>query len=252
MVRPTSDGDFSTYTLKLVDTSNPAQPPPGFDVLLSQTPFGFKVECPQNFDCNPAKVCPPEPLQEPVVDYLSKDFDSFNTLMLNRLSLINPNWQERHPADMGVALVELLAYVGDQLSYYQDGVATEAYLGTARRRVSIRRHARLLDYFMHDGCNARAWVTMEVDGSRDGLLVPAGTGLLTGGEGDSTVVTGGLDQALGGSHGLRDHDGRDAVQRAERHPVLHVAGDGLLPAARGDLGDPEERPQRARHSRFSP
>ena len=35
---------------------------------------------------------------------------------------------------------------GDQLTYYQDAVATEAYLGTARRRVSVRRHARLLDY----------------------------------------------------------------------------------------------------------
>ena len=44
-------------------------------------------------------------------------------------------------------LVEALAYTADQLSYQQDAVATEAYLGTARRRVSIRRHARLMDYF---------------------------------------------------------------------------------------------------------
>ena len=41
--------------------------------------------------------------------------------------------------DRGFTLVELLAYAGDQLSYYQDAVATEAYLGTARRRVSARR-----------------------------------------------------------------------------------------------------------------
>ena len=66
-----------------------------------------------------------------------------------------PDWRERNPADLGVALVELLAYVGDHLSYRQDAVATEAYLGTARRRVSVRRHARLVDYRMHDGCNAR-------------------------------------------------------------------------------------------------
>src|SRR2546427_6685807 len=46
---------------------------------------------------------------------------------------------------------ELLAYVGDYLSYQQDAVATEAYLGTARRRVSVRRHARLVDYLVHDG-----------------------------------------------------------------------------------------------------
>ena len=43
--------------------------------------------------------------------------------------------------DVGVMLVDLLAYVGDQLSYYQDAVATEAYLGTARQR-HLRAPAR--------------------------------------------------------------------------------------------------------------
>src|SRR5205823_4965690 len=51
---------------------------------------------------------------------------------------------------------------GDYLSYYQDAVATEAYMGTARRRVSMRRHLRLIDYRLHEGCNARAWVTVQV------------------------------------------------------------------------------------------
>jgi hypothetical protein len=63
--------------------------------------------------------------------------------------------------DIGIALVELLAYVGDYLSYYQDSVATEAYLDTARQRISVRRHSRLVDYFMHEGCNARAWLCVE-------------------------------------------------------------------------------------------
>ena len=60
-------------------------------------------------------------------------------------------------------LVEVLAYTGDYLSYYQDAVATEAYLDTARQRISVRRHARLVDYILHEGCNARAWVCVEVD-----------------------------------------------------------------------------------------
>jgi hypothetical protein len=50
-------------------------------------------------------------------------------------------------------------------------VATEAYLGTARKRVSIRRHARLLDYPVHDGCNARAWVQIQVKTGGDGILI---------------------------------------------------------------------------------
>ena len=68
----------------------------------------------------------------------------------------------RHVPDLGIALVELFAYVGDYLSYFQDAVATEAYLATARLRPSVRRHARLIDYAMHEGCNARAWVVVTI------------------------------------------------------------------------------------------
>src|SRR5262249_41556561 len=98
-------------------------------------------------------------------------------LLLDRMTLLMPQWQERHAADLGVALVELLAYVGDYLSYQQDAVATEAYLGTARRRVSVRRHARLVDYAMNEGCNARAWGQVQV--SADAGLLPKGMRLFT-------------------------------------------------------------------------
>lgn len=177
-------GDFSTYTLRLVTSPTDPAAPDGFDPQLAAVDFSFKVDCPSDFDCAPAPVCPPEVLLEPEIDYLAKDYESFRRLMLDRLSVLVPDWQERSPADQQVALIELLAYVGDHLSYYQDAVATEAYLGTARKRASIRRHARLLDYFMHDGCNARTWVTFEVEpnSSADGKLLKAGEHpLLAGG-----------------------------------------------------------------------
>ena len=63
---------------------------------------------------------------------------------------------------LGVTLVELLAFAADTLSYRQDVVANEAYLNTARQRVSVRRHARLVDYYLHEGCNARAFVHFKV------------------------------------------------------------------------------------------
>lgn len=178
-------GDFSTYTLRLVESSSVTKPPPGFDLQLSEIKFSFKVECPNDFDCKPEEVCPPEKLEEPQIDYMAKDYESFRRLMLDRLSVIMPDWKERNPADMQVALVELLAYVGDHLSYYQDAVATEAYLGTAHQRDSIRRHARLLDYPMHDGCNARVWVALEVEAAANDQVLPGpseqkpGTLLLT-------------------------------------------------------------------------
>src|SRR6185295_756298 len=83
-------------------------------------------------------------------------------------------WTERHEADLGIALIELLAYAGDELSYYQDAVANEAYLETARQRISVRRHAKLIDYRMHDGASARAFVHLTMDVNTTGFL-PAGS-----------------------------------------------------------------------------
>lgn len=184
-------GDFSTYTLHLVSGTEKETPPDKFDPQLAVLDFSFKVDCPSDFDCQPDDECPPDKLPAPLIDYMAKDYSSFRRLMLDRMATIMPDWKERNPADLGLALVETVAYAADQLSYYQDAVATEAYLGTARQRISVRRHARLLDYAMHDGCNARAWVCFEVEqgGSADGLALEAGQMLLTRGLKDTPTIT---------------------------------------------------------------
>jgi hypothetical protein len=158
VVRVAAPGDFSTYTLRLVQDPKHGDPPVGFDPILSAVDFSFKVACPSDFDCRPARACPTAALPQPEINYLAKDYASFRQLMFDRMAQLLPEWRERNAADLGVALVELLAYVGDYLSYQQDAVATESYIGTARRRASVRRHARLVDYLMHDGSNARAWL----------------------------------------------------------------------------------------------
>jgi hypothetical protein len=192
IIRPSDSGDFSTYTLCLVrgggaegvgTSENGKQlPPQNFDVILSKIDFSFKVGCPSDFDCLSEDICLPYSKREsPVIDYMAKDFASFRRLILDRLSAIMPHWRERNPADMGMMLVELLSYVGDHLSYYQDAVATEAYLGTQRSKISVRRNVRLLDYFMHEGCNARCWVCFEVEQGIKGFELSNGTKLLTTG-----------------------------------------------------------------------
>ncbi len=180
VVRTDSQGDYSAYTLRLVGSSSTTVPPAGFDLQLSEVEFSFKVECPSDFDCAPGELCPPVRRADPEIDYQAKDYESFRRLLLDRLSVILPDWRERNPADPQVALVELLAYAGDHLSYFQDGVTTEAYLGTAHQRASVRRHARLLDYPMHGGSNARAWVALEVGSDADGKVLPGPSALKPG------------------------------------------------------------------------
>jgi hypothetical protein len=185
-------GDFSPYRLRLVSGTADDTPPDGIDPELAAVEFSFKVECEVDFDCKPRRLCLPLSAPSPEIDYLAKDYASFRRLMLDRMAVLMPQWREPNPSDLGIALVEALAYVADQLSYQQDAVATESYLGTARSRISVRRHARLMDYFISEGCNARTWVYLQVGADVIGTDVnpalPEGTRVLSRIPGQAPVV----------------------------------------------------------------
>lgn len=178
VIRTDAIGDYSAYQIQLVRAQDDPRPPRSFDPRLAEVEFSFKVECPSDFDCKAEQICPEAPRDIPDINYLSKDYASFRRLILDRLTHLVPDWRERSAADLGVTLAEMLAYMGDQLSYWQDAVATEAYLETARRRTSLRRHALLVDYHMHNGCNARVWIQLQVD-SESVTLSAAGTRFYT-------------------------------------------------------------------------
>ncbi|WP_128429732.1 putative baseplate assembly protein [Streptomyces cyaneus] len=149
-------GDDSTYRLRVLGR--------GFHGAHDRADFTFRRTARRPQDAPAPPRAPSRPA--PAIDYLAKDYASFRRLLLERLSLTLPQWTERHVPDLWVTLVELLAHVADRLSYQQDAVATEAYLDTARLRTSVRRHARLVGYPMHDGCAARTVVCVETAAPR--------------------------------------------------------------------------------------
>jgi len=146
----------------------------------------FRLDRESEFDPKPVERAEPPLHNEPDIDYLTRDYTGFRQLILNRASEFSSSWNEQNPADFGVALAELLAAEADRLSYFQDAVATEAYLGTARRRVSIARHARLIDYRMHEGSNARVWIHLQVERE---IHLKSGTPFLTYKEGLPVTVS---------------------------------------------------------------
>jgi Baseplate J-like protein len=190
-------GDFSTYTLTLVATPGVDDPPDGFDPQLSQVDFSFKAGCPTVGDCLPDNCCPPAAASPPDINYLAKDYEGFRQVMLDRMAVLTSDWNEAHVPDIGIALVEILAYVADHLSYQQDSIGTESYLGTARSRISLRRHAKLVDYRLDEGCNARTWVYFEIAdaAAQDGVCVPKGTQIFPRVPGLPCVVQSGSREA---------------------------------------------------------
>jgi hypothetical protein len=167
----TEAGDFSAYRLRIRDPASR-----GLDPLLAAAAVNFRAGCPSDLDCRVARDCPPPAGEVPALDHMARDFESFRRMLLDLARARNPAWQETHPAEPAVALVEALAAEGDRLAWMQDAVGTEATLETARLRISARRHARLVDYRLHEGRNAFAFVQLDVTGNG---VVPAGTRLLT-------------------------------------------------------------------------
>ena len=146
-------GDYSTYTLS-IDR-------PEFDPLFSRLPFKFRPGC-FNLNCAPSWDAPPAPPDEPAIDYLARDYDSFRHVLIAAMMQRVPDWQPTSEADLDQVLIDLVAADADELADYQDRVMNEAYFATARKRVSLARYARLMDYHIHEGNQASTWLAVKV------------------------------------------------------------------------------------------
>jgi len=72
------------------------------------------------------------------INYLSKDFDSIKQDLINFLQQNFPDeWQDFNEASGGMALLEMIAYVGDLMSFYIDRQANETFINRAVERKNI-------------------------------------------------------------------------------------------------------------------
>jgi hypothetical protein len=165
ILRTAPIGDYSTYILSVdPDGIDPALglAPVLIDPLFTELPFKFRPGCFTN-NCAPEWNAPPSPKPSPNIDYLAKDFDSFRHTMMAAMMQRVPGWQPTSEADLDQLLISLTSAVADELSDYQDRVLNEAYFVTCRSRVSLARHARLMDYHIHQGNQASSWIALELD-----------------------------------------------------------------------------------------
>ncbi len=185
-------GDYSTYTLTLVSSAIAAATL--FDPLFADIRFKFRPGCFNN-NCAPEWESGLPPFDEPAIDYQAKDYGSFRETMIAAMRARVPGWEPTSEADLDLVLAELFSVAADELSDYQDRVMNEAYPASARKRVSLARHARLMDYHVHQGSRASTWLALEIEhdvGQRSfelapGLTVSTGPGATTD-PGDAAIV----------------------------------------------------------------
>jgi hypothetical protein len=123
------------------------------------------------------------PSTKPAIDYTDKDFDSLRNAMLELAAYRVPEWTDRSPSDIGMLLVDLFAYVGDVVSYYQDRIASESFLDTAVERRSVMSLLRLIGYELAPPAASSAELTLTFRAASAGqptaVTIPTGAQFAT-------------------------------------------------------------------------
>ena len=99
---------------------------------------------------------------------------AYSTGDIITLSPPNPfaSWQAGTANDYQTMFVELWAYLADILTFYQERIANEAYLGTAALRDSLLRLVELIDYHPGPGAGASGLVAFTAANGTS-LTVPS-------------------------------------------------------------------------------
>ena len=107
--------------------------------------------------------------------FLDRDFASIRARLIQLVESVFPQWTEHDVASFGDILLEMFAFVGDVLGFYQDRFIQETRITTATQRRSIINLARLLNYRLPGAQAATATITFDLDAPMQGAVtVPAG------------------------------------------------------------------------------
>jgi len=95
-------------------------------------------------------------------DYSDKDYDSLRARLFALIQSVYPDWTDTAVATFGNLLVELFAFVGDVLGFYQDAQAREAFVATAVQRRSLLSLAKLTGFVANTATAATADVLVSL------------------------------------------------------------------------------------------
>lgn len=115
----------------------------------------------------------------PAIDYTARDFATIKEALKVHLKAKFPNtWRDFYESSVGVAIMDLVCYSHDVLSFFLDYTANELYLSTARDRLSVLLLGRLVGYQLRTATSASVVCTIRVANLyAEAIIVPAGTTL---------------------------------------------------------------------------
>lgn len=98
----------------------------------------------------------------PRLDYTSKDYDSFREDLIALVQVLFPDWTDFGPGNPGTAIIEVVAFVADEMTYYQDRQVNEAFLVTAVERQNVINHLRGIGYVLSTASPASTGLSLSL------------------------------------------------------------------------------------------
>lgn len=96
----------------------------------------------------------------PKINYTDRDFSTIKeALKIHIQNRFPDTWKDFYESNAGMALLELVAYVYDNLSYYLDAMVNEAFLPTAQDRLSMIFLGELVGYTLTPPTSASVVLT---------------------------------------------------------------------------------------------
>ncbi|WP_019955003.1 hypothetical protein [Yoonia vestfoldensis] len=164
-----SGASFEEQELTLTDLAGQR-----LDPFSRTARFSFKQSCPTVFDCACYGEAEPRDLVDFPVDYLARDFGTFNQVFSAFSMLRYPRWDMDMPADQAVMLKEVIAALGDEFAYIQDRYALETQFDHLQDRRSFEQLTRILGYRLAPERPATGLVVLRhYDGDRQPPAIAA-------------------------------------------------------------------------------
>jgi len=120
-------------------------------------------------------------MAKPGFNYSSLDYDAIKAALQSYLQAKFPDtWKNIYESDIGVIIMEIIAYTGDVLNFYINHQARETYLPTARDRESVVNICKIVGYQLRNPTAASVACTATLDSIQGyDVLISKGTKVIS-------------------------------------------------------------------------
>lgn len=170
----------------------------------------------------------------PTINYADRDFEAIRTALVNRIKAEFPNsWRDFTESNIGMAWLEIVAFVFDNLGFYLDEMVRNQFLPTATDREAVILICQLIGYKLRPATSSTVVCTATLSSLesvdiviQSGTVIEASNGVQFEVLDDQQILAGNLTAEITLAQGETQQDGftSDGSQfqefKLEESPVI--------------------------------